>query len=127
MAKKDDRPIDVGLAALKGKDEATATEWWKERFGLIAAIPSDIARVGALTPQLRELSRLSDDERRRLTRARIAAFATLPQDQQAKITTARTAAYEIDRPLLESDESLVQELRSSVPGGDSYPSAAPKR
>ncbi|MFN2520730.1 MAG: hypothetical protein ABR525_06775 [Candidatus Limnocylindria bacterium] len=126
MAKKDDRPVDVGLAALKGKDEATATEWWKERLGLIAAIPSDTARVGALTPQLRELSRLTADERRRLTRARIAAFATLPQDQQAKITTARKTAYDVDRALLESDESLVQELRGSVPGGDSYPTTTPK-
>ncbi len=127
MAKKDDRPVDVGLAALKGKDEATATEWWKERLGLIAAIPSDTARVGALTPQLRELSRLTPDERRRLTRARIAAFATLPGDQQAKITTARKTAYDVDRALLESDESLVEELRGSVPGGDVYPSTAPKR
>ncbi len=127
MAKKDDRPLDVGLAALKGKDEATATEWWKERFALIAAIPSDTARVGALTPQLRELSRLTADERRRLTKARIAAFGTLPEDQQAKIMTARKAAYEVDRALLESDDTLVQELRAGVPGGDSYPSGTPSR
>ena len=64
MAKKDDRPIDVGLAALIGSDEGAATAFWKKRFELIAAIPSDIARVGALTPQLRELTRISNDAER---------------------------------------------------------------
>ncbi len=29
MAKKDDRPIDVGLAALTGSVEAAATAFWK--------------------------------------------------------------------------------------------------
>ncbi|MDP9264785.1 MAG: hypothetical protein M3O91_01510, partial [Chloroflexota bacterium] len=65
------------------------------------------------------------EERRRLTKARIQAFATLPQDQQAKILTARKAAYEVDRGLLEGDDTLVQELRSSVPGSDAYPSGTP--
>ncbi|HEX4743863.1 MAG TPA: hypothetical protein VFW12_04250, partial [Candidatus Limnocylindria bacterium] len=75
MAKTDDRPVDVGLAALKGKDEPTLVEWWKTRFGMIAGIPQDIARVGALTPQLRELTRIADEaERRKLTRARMIAF-----------------------------------------------------
>ena len=124
MAKKDDRPIDVGLAALTGKDEATAVEWWKQRFGLIAAIPQDIARVGAITPQLRELSRLPLAERKRLTKARMTAFTQLPAEQQAPIMAARKAAFDVDRALLESDEAIVQELQSSVPGADA---AYPKR
>jgi len=118
MAKKDDRPIDVGLVALAGKDETTAVAWWKQRFGLIAAIPQPIARVGALTPQLRELSRLDPAERKRLTKARMTAFVQLPQDQQDLIMTARKAAFDVDRAVLESDEAVVTELRSSVPGAD---------
>src|SRR5439155_1339674 len=43
MAKKDDRPIDAGLAALHGKSEQEAIDFWKSRFGMIAAIPSDTA------------------------------------------------------------------------------------
>ena len=124
MAKKDDRPLDVGLVALAGKDEATAVAWWTQRFGLIAAIPQDKARVGALTPQLRELSRLAPAERKRLTKARMTAFTQLTAEQQAPIMAARTAAFDVDRALLESDEAIVQELQSSVPGADS---AYPKR
>lgn len=120
MAKKDDRPIDVGLVALAGKDEAEAVEWWKLRFGLIAAIPQDIARVGALTPQLRELSRLDPAERRRLTKARMMAFLQLPADQQAPIMAARVAAFNVDRALLESDDAIVNELKPSVPGAAAY-------
>jgi len=118
MAKKDDRPIDVGLVALAGKDEITAVEWWKQRFGLIAAIPQPIARVGALTPQLRELSRLDPAERKRLTKARMTAFVQLPKDQQDTIMTARKAAFDVDRAVLESDEAIVTELKPSVPGAD---------
>ena len=36
--KKDDRPVDAGLAAQFGKNEQEAIEFWKHRFGLIAAI-----------------------------------------------------------------------------------------
>ena len=54
--KKDTRPVDEGLAQLRGVDEKTAIEFWKKRFELTAAVPSDIARVGALTPQIRELA-----------------------------------------------------------------------
>ena len=118
MAKKDDRPIDAGLVALSGKDEAEAVEWWKQRFGLIAAIPQDVARVGALTPQLRELSRLDPAERKRLTRARMMAFVQLPADQQATMLTARAAAFNVDRALLESDEAIVNALKPSIPGAD---------
>jgi hypothetical protein len=111
VARKDDRPIDVGLASLHAKDEATLIEWWKQRFGLIAAIPQDIARAGALTPQLRELSRVADaEERRRLMRARLIAFAQLPAEQQRVLRETRKRAFEIDRALLELDERTVQEL-----------------
>lgn len=125
MAKKDDRPIDVGLAALSGNDEAAAVAFWKKRFELIASIPNDIARVGALTPQLRELTRVSGEpERERLTRARIIAFAQLPTDVKQKIVDARKAAWEIDRAVLEKDQALVDKilptLDASVRSG--YPS-----
>ena len=95
MAKNDDRPIDVGLAALKGKDEPTLVEWWKARFGMIAAIPQEIARAGAMTPQLRELTRIADDaERRKLTRARMIAFGQIPAEQQRLVSEARKKAWE---------------------------------
>ncbi|HEY8808254.1 MAG TPA: hypothetical protein VIN70_11810 [Candidatus Limnocylindria bacterium] len=115
MAKKDDRPIDVGLAALNGNDEVAAIAFWKKRFELIAAIPSDIARVGALTPQLRELTRMSSEvERERLTRARIIAFAQLPSDVQRKMTEARKAAWNIDKAVLEKDQALVDKILPTV-------------
>ena len=125
MAKKDDRPIDVGLAALIGSDEAAATAFWKKRFELIAAIPSNIARVGALTPQLRELSRLDDTERERLTRARIIAFAKLNADQRQKIVEARKAAWNVDRGVLEKDQALVDKLLPTVDASvrSAYPSS----
>lgn len=124
MAKKDDRPIDVGLVALAGKDEASAVEWWTQRFGLIAAIPQPIARVGALTPQLRELSRLDPAERKRLTKARVMAFIKLPADQRELIGAARRAAFDVDRAVLESDEAIVKELKPQIPGADTlYPPA----
>src|SRR5256714_15298564 len=79
MAKKDERPVDAGLAALVGKSEPELIDFWKQRFGLTAAIPVDTARVGALTPQLRELARIQNrQERNRLTTARTKAFAPLP-------------------------------------------------
>ncbi|HTH70969.1 MAG TPA: hypothetical protein VL493_06780 [Candidatus Saccharimonadales bacterium] len=125
MAKKDDRPIDVGLAALSGNDEAAAIAFWKKRFELIAAIPNDIARVGALTPQLRELTRMtSEPERERLTRARIVAFAQLPTDVRQKITDARKAAWNIDKGVLEKDQALVDKILPTVDASvrSAYPS-----
>jgi len=111
VAKTDDRPIDVGLAALKGKDEPALIEWWKARFGMIAAIPQDIARVGALTPQLRELTRITDAaERRKLTRARMIAFSQLPSDQQRVVAEARKKAFTVDREVLEKDQQMVDEI-----------------
>ena len=115
MAKKDDRPIDVGLAALNGNDEAAAIAFWKKRFELIAAIPNDIARVGALTPQLRELTRVPNDaERERLTRARIIAFAQLAPDVRQKIMESRKAAWNIDKDVLEKDQALVDKILPTV-------------
>jgi len=115
MAKKDDRPIDVGLAALTGNDEAAAIAFWKKRFELIAAIPNDIARVGALTPQLRELTRIANDaERERLTRARIIAFAQLSPDVRQKIMESRKAAWDVDRSVLEKDQALVDKILPTV-------------
>lgn len=115
MAKKDDRPIDVGLAALSGNDEAAALAFWKKRLELIAAIPNDIARVGALTPQLRELTRVSNEaERERLTRARIIAFAQLPTDVRQRVAEARKAAWNVDREVLEKDQALVDKILPTV-------------
>ena len=120
------RPVDVGLAGLHGKSEAEAVEWWKQRLALIAAIPSETARVGAVTPQLRELSRIvSAEERRRLTRARLVAFAQLPPDQRQTLNAARMRAWDVDRGVLEADQLIVDEL---TPGLDeSVRSVAPKR
>jgi len=113
--KKDTRPVDQGLAALTGKSEGELIDWWKQRFMLIADVPSDTARVGALTPQLRELSRIeSQDERRKLTRARIIAFSQLPQDKRQIINAARQKAWEIDRGVLEADQQIVDELMPSM-------------
>jgi hypothetical protein len=127
MAKKDDRPIDVGLAALSSKDEAAAIEFWKKRFELVAAIPNDIARVGALTPQLRELTRLPDAERERLTRARIIAFAQLSADVRQRISDARTAAWKVDAEVLQKDQTLVEKILPTVDASvrSAYPSSNP--
>lgn len=126
MAKKDDRPIDVGLAALVGKDEGTAIEFWTNRFTLTAAIPNEIARVGALTPQIRELVRVSpESERERLTRARLIAFSRLPPDQRDRITAARKAAWEVDRRVLEKDQELVDRIIPTL--AEDVRAAYPKR
>jgi hypothetical protein len=110
-SKKDTRPIDVGLASLVGSDEATAIEFWKKRFELTAAIPSDIARVGALTPQMRELTRVDNiDERKRLTRARLIAFTKLTAEQRQLIAAARRKSFDVDRAVMEADQKLVDEL-----------------
>jgi hypothetical protein len=110
-SKKDTRPIDVGLASLIGSDENTAIEFWKKRLEMTAAVPNEIARVGALTPQLRELTRIDNlEERKRLTRARLVAFAKLPPEQQQLLAAARRKAFEVDRGVLEADQKLVDEL-----------------
>ena len=109
--KKDTRPVDEGLAGLHGKTESELVEWWKQRFMLIADIPSDTARVGALTPQLRELSRITDqDERKRLTRARMIALPQLDAAKRERIADARKRAWDVDRGVLEADQKIVDEL-----------------
>jgi hypothetical protein len=115
MAKKDDRPVDVGLAALIGNDDAAATAFWKKRMELIAAIPSDIARVGAMTPQLRELTRITNDaERERLTRTRMIAFAQLAPDIRQKVLDARAAAFKIDPEVLQKDQAMIDKILPTV-------------
>ncbi|MEK6226916.1 MAG: hypothetical protein AABM40_11580 [Chloroflexota bacterium] len=121
MAKKDDRPIDAGLAALIGKSEQELIDFWKQRFGLISAIPMDTARVGALTPQLRELVRIENrEERKRLTAARMKAFVQLPGDVQQQMMKTREAAYNIDRGVLEEDQRMVDELLPTIPEAKAY-------
>lgn len=121
-SKKDTRPIDVGLASLIGSDENTAIEFWKKRLEMTAAVPSDIARVGALTPQLRELTRIDNlEERRRLTKARLVAFAKLAPEQRQLLAAARRKAFEVDPGVLEVDQKLVDEL---LPALDSSVRAA---
>ena len=113
--KKDTRPVDEGLAQLLGSDEKTAIEFWKKRFELTAAVPSEVARVGALTPQIRELTRVDNiEERKRLTRARIIAFAQLPPDQRQAMASARKKAFEVDPKILEADQKLVDEILPTV-------------
>jgi hypothetical protein len=125
MAKKDDRPVDAGLAALVGKNEQELIDFWKQRFGLISAIPVDTARVGALTPQLRELVRIQNrEERKRLTAARMKAFIQLPGDQQERIAKTRQAAYNVDRGVLEEDQRMVDELLPTIPEARNYPTTA---
>jgi hypothetical protein len=86
-------------------------EFWKKRLELTAAIPSEIARVGAWTPQIRELTRIDNlEERKRLTRARLIAFAQLPPDQRQLITAARRQAFDVDRGIMEADDKIVAEL-----------------
>jgi len=113
--KKDTRPVDVGLAALLGKAEGEIIDFWKGRLTQIAQIPSEPARVGALTPQLRELSRVEDGaERRRLTRARMLAFAQLSPDQQQLLAVARAKAFSVDPGVMESDQKRVDEILPTV-------------
>jgi len=118
MAKTDDRPLDVGLAALRGNDEASVIEWWKQRLALIAAIPVETARAGAMVPQIRELSRLPAAERRRLTKAQMQAFVQLPRDQQELIFVARKTGRSIDPELLASDDAVLKALSGEVAGID---------
>ena len=116
MAKKDDRPVDAGLAELRGKSEQEAIDFWTRRFGMIAAIPNEVARVGAITPQLRELVRIEDrEERKRLTAARLKAFIRLPEDQKELIVKGRHAAFAVDKGVLEEDQKLIDELLPTVP------------
>lgn len=124
--KKDTRPIDVGLASLIGSDENTAIEFWKKRLEMTAAVPNEIARVGALTPQMRELTRIDNlEERKRLTKARLIAFTKLAPEQRQMLAAARTKAFDVDKGVMEADQKLVDELLPSLDA--SVQSAYPKR
>jgi len=116
MAKIEVRPVDSGVAAVRGKDDQGAMAWWKERFGMIAAIPTEHARAGALLPQLRELSRLPEAERRRMTKIRMQAFLALPGDQRQLVMSARKLTYAFDPDLVKSDDELIKQLAPEVPG-----------
>lgn len=118
MAKVEDRPVDAGLAGLKGKSDAEILEWMKQRQALTAAVPTDVARAGALLPMLRELSRLTPDERRRITKIRLQAFQQLPRDQQEKLVAARKLGNAADPDLLESDTAVIRGLKGELPGVD---------
>lgn len=118
MAKPEARPVDSGLVALRTADDAAAVQWWKKRFELLAGIPTDIARAGAVVPQFRELATLPVSERRRLTRARMQAFLTVPADQRQRVFAARKLANAIDPALLASDDAVVQQLIPEVPGAE---------
>jgi hypothetical protein len=109
--KKDTRHVDEGLAQLLGSDEPTAIEFWKKRLKMTASVPTDVARVGALTPQIRELTRVDDlGERKRLTRARIIAFAELSSEERQTLAAARRKAFEVDPAVLKADQELVDQL-----------------
>jgi hypothetical protein len=68
-----------------------------------------------MLPQLRELSRLPDAERKRLTRERIKAFVSLTSDQQQKILAARRLADAADPDLGKSDDAIADPIASEIP------------
>jgi hypothetical protein len=116
MPKVEQRAVDEGIVQLAALDEAGTIEWWKKRFGLIAAVPTEIARAGALLPQMRQLSRLAETDRRRLTKARMQAFLSLPTDQRQRISAAKKLALASDPELVKSDDALVERLIPEIPG-----------
>lgn len=118
MAKMEDRPVDSGLAGVKAKSDTEILEWMKQRLALTAAVPTDVARTGAMLPMLREMSRLTPDERRRLTKIRLQAFQQLPRDQQERLVTARKLGNASDPDLLDSDAAVIRGLKGEVPGVD---------
>jgi hypothetical protein len=118
MARLEARPVDSGLVALRGADDSAAIDWWKERFALLAGIPTDVARAGAIVPQFRQLAELPDAERRRLTRARMQAFLQTPADLRERVVAARKLANAIDPALLASDDAVVKLLIPEVPGAE---------
>ncbi len=120
MSKIEDRAVDSGVAQIRGKEDAAAIEWWKQRFALIAGIPTEVARAGALLPQMRELSRLPDAERRRLTKARMQAFMAVPADQRQRVTSARKLTYAFDPELVQSDDQITQQLAAEIPGAADF-------
>jgi hypothetical protein len=118
MAKLEDRPVDSGLAQLRGKDDAAAVEWWKQRYALLAGIPTDIARAGAVAPQLRDFARLPEAERSRLAVARVKALMAIPGDQRARVLAGRKVAAAIDPALVRADTAFLRSAIGHVSGAD---------
>ena len=118
MAKLDERPVDSGLANVRGKSDAEVLEWMKQRLTLVAAVPTDVARAGATLPMLREISHLPAEERRRLTKLRLQAFQSLSADQQEKLVVARKLGNASDPQLLADDAAVIRGLKGEVPGVD---------
>ncbi|MGH2378699.1 MAG: hypothetical protein ACRDGT_09500, partial [Candidatus Limnocylindria bacterium] len=86
----------------------------------IAAIPTDVARAGALLPQMRELSHLAEPERRRLTRERMKAFMSLGSEQHQRILAARKLADEADPDLAASDKAVADALAREMPEAEEF-------
>ncbi len=118
MARIEARSVDSGLVTLRNENDAAAVDWWKKRFTLLAGIPTDVARAGALVPQFRELAGLPEAERRRLTKARMQAFLQTPADQRQVVIAARKLANAIDPALLASDDAVVSQILPEVPGAE---------
>ena len=116
MAKLEERSYDEGVAQARGKTEQELAEWWRQRVALLAAIPTDVARAGALVPQMRQLSLLPADERRRQIKARMTAVVAAPSDQRQRLFAGVKLASAIDPALVRSDQELAQQLVSEVPG-----------
>ncbi len=98
------------LTGLRGKSERELVDWWTRRLDRVARAESEEARARALAPYLRELTTIASDERRRLTRARILAFAALPDGDREVVGAARRRAWDVDRDALEADQEMVEEL-----------------
>lgn len=118
MAKVEERPGDAGLATVRGKGEAESIEWWKQRAQLLAGIPTDVARAGALVPMIREIAQLPEAERKRVVKARVQAFQQIPRDQQDRILAARKLANAIDPALMSADADVIAGLRGELQGVD---------
>lgn len=111
----EDRPSDTGIAKLQGATYEDALEWMTQRLRLVAMIPSDAARAGALLPMYRELARLPQAERFRLTGARINAFYRLPRSLQDHLVSARMLAASLDPVLFTGDAHIVREVEGRGP------------
>ena len=116
MAKLEERAVDSGVAGARALDDTALVDWWKKRFAMIAGVPTEVARAGVLLPQMRQLSRLPEAERRKLTKARMQAFVSAPGDQRQLILSARRIAIATDPDLAASDDAVAQSLVSEVPG-----------
>ena len=120
MAKIEDRPFDAGVAQARTKTDAELIEWWKQRVALLAGIPSDVARAGAVLPQLRELARLPEPDRRRLIKSRMQAVIAAPRDQAAKLFAAVGLANAMDPALVKSDQQIADQLAPEIPGAAEF-------